>query len=203
MEYDAKKGTTTVALVCKDGIVLATDRRASAGYQVAHKNARKIHPIHKFLGATGAGAVGDIQNFVSLLRAESNLYFLKNSHYISTKALASLASRILHGNRYFPYLALIVVAGYDEKPSAYALDPFGGMSEDKFISTGSGSQVAYGILEDRYKDDLTVKEGIEIAVRCIKAAIERDLATGDGISLATITKDGYMEFNDREIEAVM
>lgn len=95
-----------------------------------------------------------------------------------------------------------MVAGYDEKPSAYSLDPWGGMSEDKFISTGSGSQIAYGILEDRYTDDMTIKDGINIAVRCIKAAIERDLATGDGISVATITKDGYREFNDKEIEAV-
>jgi proteasome beta subunit len=77
------------------------------------------------------------------------------------------------------------------------------MSEDKFISTGSGSQVAYGILEDRYKDSLTVKDGIELSIRCVKAAIERDLATGDGISIATITKDGYREFSDKEIEAVM
>jgi proteasome beta subunit len=200
---DTKKGTTTVALVGKDGVVLAADKRASMGYAVAHKNAQKIFQISDSIGATGAGSVGDIQNFVNLLKVESNLYYIKTNQNLSVKSLATLASRILFSYRVYPYLALFIVGGYDEKPVAYSLDPFGGMNEDRFIATGSGMQIAHGLLEDQYKDDMTVEELKKLAVRCIKAATQRDLATGDGISLTVITKDGYKELTKEEIEEVL
>jgi proteasome beta subunit len=200
---DTKKGTTTVALVGKDGVVLAADKRASMGYAIAHKNAQKIFQISDSIGAAGAGSVGDIQNFVNLLKVESNLYYIKTNQNLSVKSLATLASRILFSYRVYPYLALFIIGGYDEKPVAYSLDPFGGMNEDKFIATGSGMQIAHGLLEDQYKEDMTVEELKKLAVRCIKAATQRDLATGDGISLTVITKDGYKELTKEEIEEVL
>ncbi|MBU7043907.1 MAG: archaeal proteasome endopeptidase complex subunit beta [Theionarchaea archaeon] len=200
---DYTKGTTTVALVGKDGVVLASDKRASMGYAVAHKNAQKIFQLSDIVGATGAGSVGDIQNFVNLLKVESNLYRIKTNQELSVKSFATLASRILFGYRAFPYLALFIIGGYDKNPTAYSLDPFGGMTEDKFIATGSGMQVAQGILEDQYKETMSLDEMKKLAVRCIKAATERDLATGDGISMAVITKDGYKELTPKEIEEVL
>ncbi len=200
---DYTKGTTTVALVGKDGVVFAADKRASMGYAVAHKNAQKIFQISDFVGATGAGSVGDIQNFVNLLRVESNLYRIKSNQNLTVKSLATLASRILFSYRVYPYFALFIVGGYDEKPTAYSLDPFGGMNEDKFIATGSGMQVAYGLLEDQYHENMSVKDLKKLAARCIKAATQRDLATGDGISMAVITKDGYKELTKEEVEEVL
>lgn len=200
---DVMKGTTTVAIVGKDGVVLAADKRASMGSVVAHKNAQKVFQISEFSGATGAGSVGDIQNFVDLLRVEANLYRIKHNEEMSTKSLATLASRILFGYRMYPYLALFIVGGYDEKPHAFSLDPFGGMNEDKYIATGSGMQIAQGLLEDQYKEDMSLKESKNLAVRCIKAATQRDLATGDGISMAVITKEGYKELTQKEIEEVL
>ncbi|MGC1121314.1 MAG: archaeal proteasome endopeptidase complex subunit beta [Candidatus Methanofastidiosia archaeon] len=200
---DVTKGTTTVALVGKDGVVLAADKRASMGYAIAHKNARKIFQISGLAGATGAGSVGDIQNFVNLLRVESNLYSIKTNQDLTVKSLATLASRILFGHRYYPYLALFIIGGYDERPVAFSLDPLGGMNEDKYIASGSGMQVAYGLLEDQYKEGMTVKELQKLAARCINAATQRDLATGDGISMAVITKDGYRELTKKEIEEVL
>ncbi|MGD2249625.1 MAG: archaeal proteasome endopeptidase complex subunit beta [Candidatus Methanofastidiosia archaeon] len=200
---DAKKGTTTVALVGKDGVVLASDKRASMGYAVAHKCAQKIFQISDSVGATAAGSVGDIQNFVNLLTVESNLYRMKTGTELSVKSMATLASRILFGNRYYPYLGLFIIAGYDESPVAYSLDPLGGMNKDTFIATGSGMQIAHGLLEDQYKEDMTVETLKKLAVRCIAVATERDLATGDGISMAVITKDGYTELSAKEIEEVL
>lgn len=200
---DIKKGTTTVALVGKDGVVLAADKRASMGSAVAHKNAKKVYQISDSVGATGAGSVGDIQNFVNLLRVESNLYRIKNNQDLSVKSLATLASRILFGYRVYPYLALFIIGGYDTKPTAFSLDPFGGMNEDKFVATGSGMQVAQGVLEDQYKEDMPVKEMKKLAVRCINAATQRDLGTGDGISMVVITKDGFKELTEKEINEVL
>jgi proteasome beta subunit len=200
---DIKKGTTTVALVGKDGVVLAADKRASMGSAVAHKNAKKVYQISDSVGATGAGSVGDIQNFVNLLRVESNLYRIKNNQDLSVKSLATLASRILFGYRVYPYLALFIIGGYDTKPTAFSLDPFGGMNEDKFVATGSGMQVAQGVLEDQYKENMSVKEMEKLAVRCINAATQRDLGTGDGISMVVITKDGFKELTEKEITEVL
>lgn len=200
---DIKKGTTTVALVSKDGVVLAADTRASMGSAVAHKNAEKVFRISDAVGATGAGSVGDIQNFVNVLRVESNLYRMKTNQALSVKSLATLASRILFGSRVYPYLALFIIGGYDEKPIAFSLDPFGGMNEDKYIATGSGMQIAQGVLEDQYTENMPLEEMKKLAVRCIKAAIKRDVATGDGISMAVITKEGYKRLTKEEIEEVL
>lgn len=200
---DATKGTTTVALVGKDGVVLASDRRASMGYAVAHKSARKIFQVSDSVGATGAGSVGDIQNFINLLSVESNLYRMKTGNDLSVKSMATLASRILFGNRYYPYFALFIIAGYDESPAAYSLDPLGGMNKDPFIATGSGMQIVHGLLEDQFKEGMTVEELKKLAIRCIKVATERDLATGDGINMAVITKEGYKELSKEEVEEVL
>jgi proteasome beta subunit len=200
---DYKKGTTTVALVGENGVVLASDKRASMGYTVAHKNAQKIFQLSDIAGATGAGSVGDIQNFVNLLKVESNLYRIKTNQELSIKALATLASRILFGYRAFPYLALFIIGGYDKNPTAFSLDPFGGMTEDKFIATGSGMQVAHGVLEDQYDETMSLEDMKKLAIRAIKAAIQRDLGTGDGISMSVITEDGYKELTPKEIEEVL
>ncbi len=203
MDIDVTKGTTTVALVGKDGVVLAADKRASMGSAIAHKCAQKVFQISNSTGATGAGSVGDIQNFVNLLKVESNLYRMKTNQELSVKSLATLASRILFGYRVYPYLALFIIGGYDKNPVAFSLDPFGGMNEDKFIATGSGMQVAHGLLEDQYKEDMSLEEMKKLAVRCIKAATQRDSATGDGISMAIITKEGYKDLTKEEIEEVL
>ncbi|KYK33621.1 MAG: archaeal proteasome endopeptidase complex subunit beta [Theionarchaea archaeon] len=200
---DAKKGTTTVVLVGKDGVVLAADTRASMGSAVAHKNAQKIFQVSPSAGATGAGSVGDIQNFVDLLRVESNLYRMKTNQELSVKSLATLASRILFSTRVFPYYAMFIIGGYDSGPTAFALDPFGGMNEDKWIASGSGMQIAHGLLEDQYKEDMSLDEMKQLAMRCINAATHRDLGTGDSISIAVITKDGYKELTKEEIEEVL
>ncbi len=203
MEEKLKKGTTTVAITCDKGVVLATDKRASAGYLIAHKNAQKLFKITDRIGAACAGQVGDIQNLMKILQAEANLYEMKNGKKISTSALAQLTSNILQGQRYFPLIAWLIIGGYDSEAEAYSVDPLGGVNKDNMISTGSGSTVAYGLLEDRFKEGMTIEEGIELSIRAINAAIQRDLATGDGIAVAVLDKSGYNELSSEDIEKIL
>jgi len=203
MEDNLKKGTTTVVVVYDKGVVLATDKRASMGYLIAHKNAQKLFKITDTIGATCAGIVGDIQSLIGLLEAEANLYEMKNGKKISTKALARLTSNILQGQRYYPLIAWLVLGGCDSNGAeAYSIDPVGGVNRDTMISTGSGSTMAYGVLEDRFRENMTLEEGIELSVRAINAAIQRDLATGDGIAVAVIDSSGYRELSKEEIETI-
>ncbi|NJE42622.1 archaeal proteasome endopeptidase complex subunit beta [Thermococcus sp. GR6] len=197
------KGTTTVGIVCKDGVVLAADRRASLGNMVLSKEVTKVFQIDDHLALAGAGSVGDILSLVRLLRAEVRLYRAKVGREISVKALATLTSNILHGSRFMPYFGWFLIAGYDEKPALYSLDMAGGVTEDKFTSAGSGMELAFAVLEDGYKDDINVEEGVKLALKAIKIATRRDVFTGDGITLVTVTEEGYRELNREEIEALL
>jgi len=195
---DVKKGTTTVVLVCKNGIVFAADKQASAGSAIASRTTQKIFQIDDTTAVTIAGSLGDAQNLVSLLRVYISLRRIEERCF-TTRAAASLTSRILHENRFYPYITWLILAGYDEHPRAYSIDPFGGVNEDVYIATGSGMQVVHGILEDQFTEGLDLDEGIDLAVRAIRAAQNRDAATGGGIALSVITPAGYKEFSDEEV----
>ncbi len=194
-------GTTTLGLACKDGTVLAADRRATAGTMIAHKRTRKVYKIDDNLGLTTAGLVGDLQQLARYITAEAELYKLKRNLPMSVEAAATLTANILSGRRYFPYWVQLVIGGVDPKGShVFSLDMAGGSLEDKYVSTGSGSPYVYGILEDHWNDDMDVKAGIDLAVRAVNAAMRRDAASGEGIDVAVISRDGYKELDEKEIE---
>ncbi|MBU6998854.1 MAG: proteasome subunit beta [Theionarchaea archaeon] len=197
---DKRKGTTTVVLVLKNGVVFAADKQASAGMAVASKTTHKIFQIDDHMAVTVAGSLGDAQNLVSLLKAEINLANMEKD-YLTVKAVASLTSRILHQQRFYPYIAWLVLGGHDERgPSAFSIDPLGGVTEDSFIATGSGMQTVYGLLEDQFNQELSLDQGTDLALRAIRSSRERDLATGGGIALSIITPDGYKEFSEQEVK---
>ncbi len=194
-------GTTTLGLACKDGVVLAADRRATAGTFIAHKRTQKVYKIDDNLGLTTAGLVGDLQLLARYITAEVELYKLKRNLPMPVEAAATLTANILSGRRYFPYWVQLVIGGQDPKGShVYSLDMAGGSLEDKFVSTGSGSPYVYGVLEDHWSDDTDVKNGIDLALRAVTMAMRRDAATGEGIDVATITRDGYKQVDEKELE---
>ncbi|WP_297092771.1 archaeal proteasome endopeptidase complex subunit beta [Thermococcus sp.] len=197
------KGTTTVGIVCKDGVVLAADKRASLGNMVLSGNVTKVFQIDDHLALAGAGSVGDILSLVRLLRAEARLYRAKVGNEMSVRALATLTSNILHGSRFMPYFGWFLIAGYDEKPGLYSIDMAGGVTEDRFTAAGSGMEFAFAVLEDGYGEDMKLEEGIKLALKAIKIATRRDVFTGDGITLVTVTKDGYRELSKEEIGALL
>lgn len=190
-----KKGTTTCALTCSDGVVLAADTRASAGFFIADRNVMKIQKVDRHLGMTIAGGVADAQNLVDIMRYNANIYRISNRKLMPVQSAARLCSNVLFNQRYFPFYVQIIMAGYDSEEVAkiYNIDLFGTMTTEKFISTGSGSPVAYGYLESEFRDDLNVDDGYKLAIRAIAAAIRRNAGTGDGINVVIIDKDGFRE----------
>jgi len=197
------KGTTTVGIVCRDGVVLAADMRASLENMVLSDSVTKVFQIDDHLALAGAGSVGDILSLVRLLRAEAKLYRAKAGREMSVRALATLTSNILHGNRFMPYFGWFLIAGYDSKPALYSIDMAGGITEDKFTAAGSGMEFAFSILEEGFKEGISLEEGIKLALRAMKAATRRDVFTGGGVLLVSVTKDGYKEYSKEELEALL
>lgn len=199
-----KKGTTTCALTCTDGVVLAADTRASAGFFIADRHVMKIQKVDRHLGMTIAGGVADAQNLVDVMRYNANIYRISNREVMPVNSAARLCSNVLFNQRYFPYYVQIILAGYDNKAGGqiYNIDLFGSMTSEKYISTGSGSPVAYGYLESEYKEASSVNEAYKIAIQAIAAAIRRNAGTGDNINAVIIDKDGYRELSKEVKEAV-
>ncbi|MEM7819373.1 MAG: archaeal proteasome endopeptidase complex subunit beta [Candidatus Aenigmatarchaeota archaeon] len=194
-----KTGTTTVGLVCKDCVVLASETKSTMGWLVSSKTSQKIYQVDDKIAVTTAGGAGDTQALIRLLKAEINLYKLTRNAEFTVKAATTLLANILIGNRWYPYMAMLIIGGVDKDGyHIYSIDPVGGVEEDKYTSTGSGSPMAYGVLEDGFKDNLTKEEGIRLAVRAIRSARERDVFSGGrDIVVATIDKNGF-EFVDKE-----
>ena len=188
-----KTGTTTVGIVSKDAIILAAERKASMGYLVASKNAKKIIKLDDHVGMTIAGSVGDAQALERYIKAEMKLFELQETRKMPIKSTATLISNILYARSYFPYYVQLLVGGHDEKPRLFSFDPSGSIIEEtEFFSTGSGSVMALGVLEDQFKKPMETQDAKRIAVRSVKAATERDIASGgSGIDLAVIDKNGY------------
>jgi proteasome beta subunit len=192
-----KKGTTTCALTCKDGVVLAADTRASAGLFIADRHVMKIQQVDKHLAMTIAGGVADAQNLVDTMRYNANIYRFQNKELMPVKSAARLCSNILFNQRYFPYYVQIIMGGFTQEEGSmiYNIDLFGSITTEKFISTGSGSPVAYGYLESEFRDNMSVNDAYKVAMQAIAAAIRRNAGTGDSINVVIIDKDGYRELS--------
>jgi len=198
---EVETGTTTVGLSCKDGVVLAADRRATAGTMIAHKRTKKVYRIDDNLGLTTAGLVGDLQVLARYITAEAELYRLKRNLPMSVEAAATLTANILAGRRYFPYWVQLVIGGVDPRGShVYSLDMAGGSLEDKYVSTGSGSPYVYGVLEDHWTDEIDVRGGTDLAIRAVNVAMRRDAASGEGIDVAVITRQAFRELEEADIQ---
>ncbi len=197
-------GTTTVGIKATDGVVLCADMRASAGYFIANNNTMKIQQIDDHVGMTMAGGVADAQNITDILRYHANLHRIQKNESIPIKSLTRLTSLIFHQNRGYPFMADILVGGYDKQgPALYNIDMFGSVEEKTYVTTGSGSPVAYGLLEEEYRNDLTVEDAKLIALRAVKAAIIRNIGTGDGINVSIIDKNGFRLLSKEQKKAII
>ncbi|MBS7246804.1 MAG: archaeal proteasome endopeptidase complex subunit beta [Candidatus Jordarchaeales archaeon] len=188
-------GTTTVGIVCKDGVVLATESQATMGNIIASTTAPKIFKVADRIAVTISGSVADCQHVVDVLKANLSLLKMELKRDVSVKAAARLTSLILFQNRLFPYISMLILGGVDSTgPHLFTLDPMGSLiEEDKFGATGSGSVIAFGVLEDEYKDGITVDEAASLAERAIRAARSRDTASGGPIQIFKITKNKIEE----------
>ncbi len=204
VEEKILRGTTTVGLKAKDGVVLCADMRASAGYFIANNNTMKIQKIDDHVGMTMAGGVADAQNITDILRYHANIHRIQKQEPIPIKSLTRLTSLIFHQNRGYPFIADILVGGYDnDGPALFNIDMFGSVEEKIYVTTGSGSPVAYGLLEEEFREELTVEEAKVIALRAVKAAITRNIGTGDGINVSIIDKNGFRLLTKEQKKAII
>ena len=198
------KGTTTIGVVCKDGVILASDTRVTMGFYVAHKFGKKVYKIDDHLGMTIAGTVADAQRVVDILTANAQLYKISMNRPMPVNAAARLVANLLFSARYMPLATQVLIGGVDDTgPHVYNLDPYGSLTEEKSVSTGSGSPIAYGILEDNYHEGMTITELLPIIVRAVNAAMKRDVASGDSYNITVIDKNGYRELSENEKKALL
>jgi len=206
-EHIVKTGTTTVGLICKDGIVLAADKRATSGYLVADKMTDKISNLNDNIVVTMAGTASDAQLMIKLSQSEIRLKKIRTSQEVTVKEAANLMARMVYNNvrrmSMIPGISHFIMGGIDNT-GFYLYDIFadGTITECKdFISSGSGSVMAYGVLETMYKPGLSLDEGISIVKKCVNAAIQRDIASGNGIDIYTVTSAGAKKVFHQEIES--
>ncbi|MFO8133116.1 MAG: archaeal proteasome endopeptidase complex subunit beta [Thermoplasmatota archaeon] len=196
-----KKGTTTVGLVCDGAVVVASERRATMGTMIAHKRAKKLYRIDDHLALTTAGLVGDAQMLARYLGVESELYKLQREADMPIKGAATLLGNILNQRKFAPFFVQLIIAGVDTNGThVFSVDAAGGAIEDIYTSTGSGSPYVLGVLEDHYREDMNIEEGVDLAIRALTAAMKRDSASGNGIDLAVITPEGYTSYSEEDIE---
>ena len=187
-------GATTVGIVCKDGVILASEKRISYGNLVLSRAGKKVFKITPNIGAACAGLVSDMQILIREAEAYANLFRLEANRPITVRAVAKLISNLLFSHRLFPQITQTIVGGVDEDgPSLYVLDVLGSNIPDNYTAVGSGAEMAMGVLEESYREGMTIDEGKELAKRAIKSAISRDAMSGDGIDILIITKDGIEE----------
>ncbi|MEM2922420.1 MAG: archaeal proteasome endopeptidase complex subunit beta [Candidatus Bathyarchaeia archaeon] len=193
-QYFFVPGATTVGVVCRDGVILASEKRVSYGGLIVSRAGKKVFKIADHMGAACAGLVSDMQILVREVEAYVNLYKLEVGRDISVRSAAKVMSNILFNSRFFPLITQTIVGGVDvEGPSLYVLDVMGSVIPDKFAAVGSGAEISIGVLEEGYKDGVTIEEGKELVTRAIRMAMSRDVMSGDGIDFLVITKDGIKE----------
>jgi len=199
-----KKGTTTVGLICDGGVVLASEKRATMGSFIASKAAKKIYQVDDYLGVTTAGIVGDAQTLIRMTSVEMKLYKIRRGEPMTVKGMATLLSNVLNGQRFYPYIVQLLLGGMDRNGAhIFSIDPFGGNTEEKEVaSTGSGSPIAYGVLEDRYTKDMSMEDGTELAIKALYSAIRRDSASGGEMEVVVITKDKYETLSEERIKEI-
>ena len=187
-------GATTIGVVFDDGVILASEKRVSYGYMIMSRVAKKVFKLTDTIGAACAGLVSDMQVLIREVEAYANLFQLDTSRPLSVKSAAKLMSNLLFNRRMFPLITQTIVGGTDDEgASLYVLDVLGSVIPDKYTAVGSGSEIAFGVLEQGFKEGLTQKEAKDLVTRAIKSAVSRDVMSGDGVDFLIITKKGIDE----------
>lgn len=199
---EIKTGTTVLGLIYKDGVILAGDKRVSAG-NLVFSHFEKINRLSKSMGIAMAGSVADVQALIKIMQSEIALYEVRSGTRMSTQAAIGLFATILFNNRFSLLGSGFIVGGYDTKPEIYSLETAGSKIPDKYTSIGSGSVVALGVLESEYKEDLAEEDAIKLAHKAISTSIKRDIYTGDGVDVVVVDKKGYKKLSDQELNKLL
>ena len=186
-------GATAVGITYQDGIILAAEKRISYGNFVVNKNTRKIFQITDQVASACAGMVADMQVLTRQVGALAKIRKLETRRDMATNSVAKLMSVIMFERRYFPLLTQVIVGGVQTTPEIYTLDPLGSLLPDNYAAVGTGAEMALGVIDAEYKKNMTEETSKKLAIKAIKSSIQRDSASGDGIDVLTITKNGIEE----------
>lgn len=192
--YFLMPGATTLGVVFSEGVLLASEKRITYGYFVTSKAGKKVFKIADHIGAACAGLVSDMQILIRDVEAYANLFRLDTNRRISVRSAAKVMSNLLFSRRLFPLITQTIIGGVDEDgASIYVLDVLGSVLPDKYAAVGTGAEIAVGVLEENYKERMSLEEAKEMAVRAMKSAISRDSMSGNGVDFLIFTKEGIIE----------
>jgi len=187
-------GATTVGIACRDGVILASEKRVTYGFSIMTKAGKKVFAINDRLGVAFAGLISDSQAVLRRISAETNLYELETHKPMSVRATAKILANLLYAQRVYPVYTETMVGGVDDEGAKlFVLDPLGSMIEDKYAALGTGGAIAIGIVESAYSPDMSLDAGKDLAVKAVRAAIARDVASGDGVDVLVISSQGARE----------
>ena len=187
-------GATAVGITYNDGVLLAAEKRVSYGNFVVNKNTKKTFNVTDHVGAACAGMVADMQVLVRQVSALSKIRKLETRRNVEPNSVAKLMSVIMFERRYFPLLTQVVVGGVTTgKPEIYTLDPLGSVLPDKYAAVGTGAEMALGVMDAEFNENLDEEKATNLALKSIRSSIQRDSASGDGIDILIINKNGKSE----------
>jgi len=193
MAFQFFPGATAIGISYKEGIILAAEKRVSYGNFVVNKNTKKIFPVTEHVGAACAGMIADMQVLVRQVTALAKIRKLETKRIVATNSIAKLMSVIMFERRFFPLLTQVVVGGTEYKPQIYTLDPLGSVLPDDYASVGSGAEMALGVIDAEYSQDLSEDKARNLVIKAMKSSIQRDSSSGDGIDILTINRSNLRE----------
>ena len=189
-------GATAVGITFDGGVVFASEKRIAFGNFLVSKSTKKTFPITPKVGATCAGLVADMQILSLQISALAKIRKMEIKRDVPPNTVAKMMSNMMYERRYFPLLTQVIVGGVVDKPIMYTLDPLGSVLPDEYAAVGTGAEMALGVLDPQFKANMTKDEAIDLAKRAVRSAALRDSASGDGLDVLVITKEGTEEFTE-------
>ena len=189
-------GATAVGITFDGGVVFASEKRIAFGNFLVSKTTKKTFSITDKVGATCAGLVADMQILTLQISALAKIRKMDLKRDVPPNTVAKMMSNMMYERRYFPLLTQVIVGGVVEKPVMYTLDPLGSVLPDEYAAVGTGAEMALGVLDPQFKPNMAKDDAISLAKHAVRAAALRDSASGDGLDVLVITKDGTEEFTE-------
>jgi proteasome beta subunit len=193
MAFQFMPGATAVGISYNRGVILAAEKRVAFGNFLVNKNTKKTFAVTELVGAACAGMIADMQVLVRQVGALAKIRKLETRRNVAPNSIAKMMSVIMFERRFFPLLTQVIVGGLEHDPQIYTLDPLGSVLPDKYAAVGTGAEMALGIMDSEYRDNLPEEKASDLAVKAIKSSIQRDASSGDGIDILTINQDKIIE----------
>jgi len=190
-------GATAVGITFDGGVVFASEKRIAFGNFLVSKSTKKTFEITSQVGATCAGLVADMQILSLQIAALAKIRKMEIKREVPPNSVAKMMSNMMYERRYFPLLTQVIVGGVVDKPVLYTLDPLGSVLPDEYAAVGTGAEMALGVLDPQFKSNMTKDEAVDLAKKAVRSASLRDSASGDGLDIMVITKDGINESTEK------